>query len=148
MDARCRPISAGARRRSLSTTRERPICDLLVAHLARAGARTAISSMWVLGWFADFDKLAMRRRMMMELFAVDIERDRSAFIFVGDWMNDEPMSGFYSIGVAGVQTSYRPYGDPTALGDKAKAVAALSKLPTRCFKIADRRISGRRVNLR
>jgi hypothetical protein len=36
--------------------------DLVVAHLAQAGARTTVNSRWVLGWFAGFDKLAMTRR--------------------------------------------------------------------------------------
>ena len=81
-----------------------PVCDIIAARLAEAGARTAVNSMWVLGWFAGFDKLAMTRRMMMELFAVDIERDRHTCVFVGDSTNDEPMFGFFpdSIGVAGV----------------------------------------------
>ncbi|MBV8119416.1 MAG: HAD-IIB family hydrolase [Alphaproteobacteria bacterium] len=82
-----------------------PTCDLIVAHLAQAGARTAVNSMWVLGWFAGFDKLVMTRRMMRELFALDIEHDRGAFVFVGDGMNDEPMFGFFpnAVGVAGVR---------------------------------------------
>jgi hydroxymethylpyrimidine pyrophosphatase-like HAD family hydrolase len=40
--------------------------------------------------------------MLMELFGADIERDRDAFIYAGDSLNDEPMFGFFpnSVGVA------------------------------------------------
>ncbi len=64
-----------------------------------------VNSLWVLGWFGDFDKLAMIRRMMKELFASDVEGDRDAFIYVGDSLNDEPMFGFFpnSVGVATVR---------------------------------------------
>jgi HAD superfamily hydrolase (TIGR01484 family) len=81
------------------------VADLIVANLAAARARTVTNSMWVLGWFAAFDKLAMTRRVAAELFGVDIERDRDVFIYVGDSLNDEPMFGFFSnsVGVATVQ---------------------------------------------
>ncbi len=64
-----------------------------------------VNSLWVLGWFGGFDKLAMTRRMLAELFATDIERDRQAFIYVGDSLNDEAMFGFFpnSVGVATVR---------------------------------------------
>ena len=59
----------------------------------------------MLGWFGGFDKLAMARRMLAQLFACDIERERDAFVYVGDSLNDEPMFGFFpnSVGVAGVR---------------------------------------------
>lgn len=82
-----------------------PLSDKIVAALAVAGARTVVNSLWVLGWFGGFDKLAMTRRMLAELFAADIERDRDAFIYVGDSLNDEPMFGFFpnSVGVSSVR---------------------------------------------
>jgi 3-deoxy-D-manno-octulosonate 8-phosphate phosphatase KdsC-like HAD superfamily phosphatase len=82
-----------------------PVSELIAAHLAAAGARTVVNSLWVLGWFAGFDKLAMTRRMLAELFALDIDRDRSTCIYVGDSLNDEPMFAFFpnSVGVATVR---------------------------------------------
>jgi HAD superfamily hydrolase (TIGR01484 family) len=70
-----------------------------------AGLRTTVNSLWVLGWFGDFDKLAMARRMMAELLAADIDRDADAFVYVGDSLNDEPMFGHFpnSVGVASVR---------------------------------------------
>ena len=82
-----------------------PVSERIVAALAEAGASTAVNSLWVLGWFGGFDKLAMTRRMLAELFAIDVRRDRDAFIYVGDSLNDEPMFGFFpnSVGVATVR---------------------------------------------
>jgi 3-deoxy-D-manno-octulosonate 8-phosphate phosphatase KdsC-like HAD superfamily phosphatase len=82
-----------------------PVSERIAAELAEAGARTVVNSLWVLGWFGGFDKLAMTRRMLAELFATDIGRDRDAFIYAGDSLNDEPMFGFFpnSVGVATVR---------------------------------------------
>ncbi len=75
-----------------------------MARLGEAGARTTLNSLWVLGWFGDFDKLAMTRRMLAELFATDIERDAEHCLYIGDSLNDAPMFGFFphSVGVATV----------------------------------------------
>jgi HAD superfamily hydrolase (TIGR01484 family) len=82
-----------------------PVSERIVAELKVAGARTVVNSLWVLGWFGGFDKLSMTRRMLRELFATDLERDREAFIYVGDSLNDEPMFGVVpnSVGVATVR---------------------------------------------
>jgi HAD superfamily hydrolase (TIGR01484 family) len=77
----------------------------IIAHLDASGARTTANSLWVLGWFGEFDKLAMARRMMRELFAIDIERDAESCLYVGDSVNDAPMFGFFahSVGVSTVR---------------------------------------------
>jgi HAD superfamily hydrolase (TIGR01484 family) len=77
----------------------------ILARLAAAGARTTLNSIWVLGWFGDFDKLAMARRMMGELFGADIDRDAGSCLYVGDSPNDAPMFAFFphSVGVATVR---------------------------------------------
>jgi HAD superfamily hydrolase (TIGR01484 family) len=85
------------------------LSDQIVARLCAAGARATVNSIWVIGWFGDFDKLAMTRRMMAELFAIDIERDAERCLYIGDSLNDAPMFGFfpYSVGVSTV----RDYAD-------------------------------------
>lgn len=69
-----------------------------------AGARSTINSLWALGWYGDFDKLAMALRLAREIFAVDLASDRDAVVYVGDSVNDEPMFRFFphSVGVATV----------------------------------------------
>jgi HAD superfamily hydrolase (TIGR01484 family) len=77
----------------------------ILARLRTAGARTTVNSIWVLGWFGDFDKLAMTRRMLAELLATDIERDAESCLYIGDSLNDALMFGFFphSVGVATVR---------------------------------------------
>ncbi len=85
--------------------RDAALSDQIVARLRAAGARATVNSIWVLGWFGDFDKLAMTRRMMAELFATDIDHDSDRCLYIGDSLNDAPMFGFfpYSVGVATVR---------------------------------------------
>jgi HAD superfamily hydrolase (TIGR01484 family) len=70
-------------------------------------ARATINSLWVLGWFGDFDKLTMATRLMRDFFGADLAAERDAVAYVGDSLNDEPMFGFFphAIGVATV-TNY------------------------------------------
>jgi hypothetical protein len=71
----------------------------------RAGARATVNSLWVIGWFGGFDKLAAARRMMGEVFAIDLDTARERILYVGDSLNDEPMFAFFphSAGVATVR---------------------------------------------
>lgn len=77
----------------------------IIAHLDASGARTTANSLWVLGWLGEFDKLAMAKRMLTELFGTDIERDAETCLYVGDSVNDAPMFGFFphSVGVSSVR---------------------------------------------
>jgi hypothetical protein len=79
--------------------------ERIVAELTGAGAGKVVTSLWVLGWFGDFDKLAMTCWMLAELCAIGIEPERYAFIYVCDSLNDEPTFGFFpnSVGVAAVR---------------------------------------------
>ena len=82
----------------------REAVDRIVALFEAAGATAKISSIHVNGWFGAFDKLTMARRLMAEVFGIDIDRDNSAVVFAGDAPNDSPMFAFFknSIGVANV----------------------------------------------
>ncbi|HEV2334911.1 MAG TPA: HAD-IIB family hydrolase [Stellaceae bacterium] len=79
--------------------------DEIITRLHAAGARATVNSLWVIGWFGDFDKLAMTRRMMATLFATEIERDAGRCLYIGDSLNDAPMFGFFphSVGVSTVR---------------------------------------------
>jgi HAD superfamily hydrolase (TIGR01484 family) len=70
------------------------------------GLTAKVSSIHVNGWFGDYDKLSTTRRMLKEDFAIDLDRDRDreAFLFVGDSPNDQPMFAYFpqSVGVANV----------------------------------------------
>jgi hypothetical protein len=76
----------------------------IVALFAEAGAEAKVSSIHVNGWFGDWDKLAMTRRLFAEEFASDLERAREQVLFVGDSPNDQPMFAFFphAVGVANI----------------------------------------------
>lgn len=65
-----------------------------------AGATAKVSSIHVNGWFGDYDKLAMTRRLFSEIFGVSVDEENERFLFVGDSPNDEPMFGLFHNSVA------------------------------------------------
>ena len=77
-----------------------------IAALMRAAGLTArVSSIHVNGWFGDYDKLAMTRRLFRERFALDLDAANTSVVFAGDSPNDAPMFEFFrkSVGVANVR---------------------------------------------
>jgi HAD superfamily hydrolase (TIGR01484 family) len=86
-----------------------PLARTDVEHIVRIfekhGAQAKISSIHVNGWFGSYDKLTTSKTMMRELFGVDLERERDAYVFSGDSPNDAPMFGFFpnGVGVANVR---------------------------------------------
>jgi HAD superfamily hydrolase (TIGR01484 family) len=78
--------------------------DRIVEIMRAAGMTAKISSIHVNGWFGDYDKLGMTRTLMQECHGVDLARDQSMYLFVGDSPNDAPMFRFFSnsVGVANV----------------------------------------------
>jgi hypothetical protein len=78
--------------------------DRIVAVMREHGMTAKVSSIHVNGWFGAYDKLGMTRALLKEAFALDLERERDAFVFVGDSPNDAPMFEFFphAVGVANV----------------------------------------------
>lgn len=76
------------------------IVDIFTKH----GAQAKVSSIHVNGWFGDHDKLTMCRTYCKNEFGLDIDKDSSQCLFIGDSPNDEPMFGHFvnSVGVANV----------------------------------------------
>lgn len=76
------------------------IVDLFKA----AGATAKVSSIHVNGWFGDYDKLTMTKRLFIDVFREPLENLQSAVLFIGDSPNDAPMFGYFdlSVGVANV----------------------------------------------
>jgi HAD superfamily hydrolase (TIGR01484 family) len=73
-----------------------------IATLMRdAGLTARVSSIHVNGWFGDYDKLAMTRRLFKERFSMA----NREIVYVGDSPNDVPMFEFFenSVGVANVR---------------------------------------------
>ena len=77
-----------------------------IAALMRAEGLTAkVSSIHVNGWFGNYDKLSMTRRLFADEFGVDLDAARERYVFVGDSPNDAPMFAYFpnSVGVANVR---------------------------------------------
>ena len=78
----------------------------IVSIFKRVGAQAKVSSIHVNGWFGEYDKLSMTKTLFAREFDIDLERDNTQALFIGDSPNDEPMFEFfqYSVGVANIQT--------------------------------------------
>lgn len=78
--------------------------ERIAALMREAGLTAKISSIHVNGWFGEYDKLAMTRRLFSEQFGVDLGVANGRYAFAGDSPNDAPMFAFFanSIGVANV----------------------------------------------
>lgn len=83
----------------------RSAVDRIVALMEAEGMTARISSIHVNGWFGRYDKLAMTRTLLAEVFAVDLDAERERFVFIGDSPNDAPMFEFFpnAVGVANVR---------------------------------------------
>ncbi len=94
----------------------RAALDRIVALMEGEGLTAKVSSIHVNGWFGDYDKLAMTRLLLAEVFGIDLDEQRDRFVFVGDSPNDAPMFAFFrnAVGVANI----RPFLDriPTPPG--------------------------------
>jgi HAD superfamily hydrolase (TIGR01484 family) len=77
----------------------------IVALFEQAGAQAKVSSIHVNGWFGDYDKLSMTKRLLEEQFAIAPERALDTAVFVGDAPNDAPMFAYFAnaVGVANVR---------------------------------------------
>jgi HAD superfamily hydrolase (TIGR01484 family) len=79
--------------------------DRIVALFEEAGCTAKISSIHVNGWFGDYDKLGMSRRMLNEVFSINLDAHRDEFVYAGDSPNDQPMFAYFphAVGVANVR---------------------------------------------
>jgi hypothetical protein len=79
--------------------------DQIVAVFQRHGAHAKVSNIHVNGWFGDYDKLGMCRRMALRWFDLNIDADAARATFLGDSPNDEPMFAHFphAIGVANIR---------------------------------------------
>jgi len=79
--------------------------DAIIDALRVAGADVTVNNLWILGWLGGYDKLAMTRRMMADVYGVEIDTDRDGVLYSGDSTNDAPMFGFFrhTVGVSTVR---------------------------------------------
>jgi HAD superfamily hydrolase (TIGR01484 family) len=78
---------------------------VIVTAMVDAGLDVTVNNIWIVGWLGGYDKLAMARRVMADVFGIDIDADRDAILYCGDSANDAPMFGFFrhTVGVSTVR---------------------------------------------
>lgn len=79
-----------------------------IVHLFEAaGANAKVSSIHVNGWFGNYDKRSMTRKVAAEWLSLDLDdpSDNGKAVFVGDSPNDAPAFAYFrnSVGVANVR---------------------------------------------
>jgi hypothetical protein len=108
-----------------------------IAALMRAAGMTAkVSSIHVNGWFGDYDKLSMARRLMQERHGIDLDRERQRYLFIGDSPNDEPMFGYFpqAVGVANVAEFAADMTHPPAYVTRGRGGDGFVELAERLLK--------------
>jgi HAD superfamily hydrolase (TIGR01484 family) len=108
----------------------RAAVDRIVALMQDRGLTAKVSSIHVNGWFGTYDKLAMTRALLREVFAQDIDAGRDAFVFAGDSPNDAPMFAFFpnAVGVANVRQFLDRIPTPPAYVTQHEADAGFAEL--------------------
>ena len=104
--------------------------ERIAALMRTAGLHAKVSSIHVNGWFGDYDKLAMSRRLFSDAFGMDLERERDCVFYVGDSPNDAPMFAFFprSVGVANVRRFAGALGTAPAYVTSASSGAGFAEL--------------------
>ncbi len=104
--------------------------ERIAALMRAAGLHAKVSSIHVNGWFGDYDKLAMTRRLFRDEFGVDLERERGGVVYVGDSPNDAPMFGYFpqSVGVANVRRFAGVLGAPPKYVTSASSGAGFAEV--------------------
>lgn len=77
----------------------------IVDALSAAGADVTVNNLWILGWLGGYDKLAMTRRTMADVYGVNIDGDHNQIVYSGNSTNDAPMFEFFrhTVGVSTVR---------------------------------------------
>lgn len=70
--------------------------EAILAALAKSGANGTCNNLWMLGWIGDYDKLAMSRRVLADVYGLDSEAARTQVAYCGDSENDSPMFGHFA----------------------------------------------------
>ncbi|HEY5701540.1 MAG TPA: HAD-IIB family hydrolase [Gammaproteobacteria bacterium] len=117
-----------------------PLSDEQVQHIVllfeKAGAQAKVSSIHVNGWFGDYDKLSMTRRMMQECFDVDLDSCRDDYLFIGDSPNDGPMFQYFplSVGVANIERFRNQMSETPAFVTGAASGAGFAEAVSRIIE--------------
>jgi len=104
--------------------------DRIVALMQARGLTAKVSSIHVNGWFGHYDKLAMTRSLLDEVFGIDLDAERERFVFAGDSPNDAPMFAHFphSVGVANIGRFLDRIDTPPAYVTRGEAGPGFAEL--------------------
>jgi HAD superfamily hydrolase (TIGR01484 family) len=104
--------------------------DRIVALMRAHGLTARVSSIHVNGWFGRYDKLAMTRTLMAEVFGIDVDAERERFVFAGDSPNDAPKFAHFphAVGVANIARFLDRLDTPPAYVTAAESGAGFTEL--------------------
>ena len=111
--------------------------ERIASMMRERGLTAKVSSIHVNGWFGTYDKLAMTRILMREVFAVDLDTARREHVFVGDSPNDAPMFAHFphAVGVANVRAFAGRLDHEPAYVTTAEAGAGFCELVDRVLSV-------------
>ena len=121
----------------LNNARGTPLAQDLHSHimsiLKRRGMTTKKSSIHINAYFGDYDKLAMARLKVKELWSEDLDATRDHWLFVGDSVNDAGMFEFFplAVGVANVRAVADQLPVPPAYVTDSEGGAGFTELANR-----------------
>ena len=129
---------------------DRELNGRVLAALRAGGARTTENNLWLLGWPGAFDKLVMARRVLAELYGLDVDDAQDQVLYAGDSVNDAPMFSFFrhTVGVSTVrgvldQISHRPAWITKGPGGAGFVETAEAVLAARACRAPSARKGGR-----
>jgi len=104
--------------------------ERIVALMLAEGMTAKVSTIHVNGWFGNYNKLSMSRRLFADVFGIDLDAERERFVFVGDSPNDAPMFDFFpcSVGVANVRNFAAALKTPPKYVTRCEAGAGFAEL--------------------
>ena len=104
--------------------------ERIVALMQAEGMTAKVSSIHINGWFGAYDKLAMTRVLLHEVFGDDLDAVRDSVLFAGDSPNDAPMFAYFphAVGVANVRRFLANIPAPPAYITDAEAGAGFTEI--------------------
>jgi len=107
--------------------------ERIVALFESAGAVAKVSSIHVNGWFGEYDKLGMCRRLLDDQFGIDLEASNEQCLYMGDSPNDAPMFAYFrlALGVANVADFAESLEHEPAYVTRARSGAGFAELAGR-----------------
>lgn len=111
--------------------------EKIVQIFQRHGAQAKVSSIHVNGWFGEYDKVTMLKKLLKDEFNMSESNIKSNCLFCGDSPNDEPMFAYFpnSVGVANIKNYLSSLKAPPAFVTHKPAGQGFSELTEKILSL-------------